>query len=559
MVDIDINNPQELFSYNMGHMPIIAHWCDRLQLNKIFDDNLGRASKIPPSVVVKAMVLDTLHGRSPLYHLERTFEDTDNELLFGKPYHSHDFNDDGIGRTLDSIQAYGCEKLYTELTLNALETFSLDTTHAHYDTTSVNVWGAYEHIPAPGKGPNITHGYSKDKRPDLKQLMMDLVCVEGNIPILGRTKDGNSSDEKLNNEILMKLRDYCDQAGRKAGLYVADSKLVTEDNLTGPLNGKEFVTRLPATHGVHDKVIHEALKEGNWQELGTLSESESKNPKRPSACYKVCEKEVTLYGKSFRAIVVHTTAKDKRKTKALASRILKEQQELSKALKRITKETFSCQNDCENGMNKLLKKAPKFHAIEAKVVPTPIFSKGRLKEGADRGIERYDYHIAFELTRNEEKIKKQESICGCFVLIASKETAQQGPKELLLAYKGQSGVETNFRFIKDPIIVNDLFLKKATRIESLGLILLISLLVYNLIQRSMRQYVQEKDTELIGFDNKKTRKPTTYMLYWAFKSFMVIKQGNSRVIGSRKKEDQRQFLQSMHMDFDIFTEPCRHL
>ncbi len=75
----------------------------------------------------------------------------------------------------------------------------------------------------------------------------------------------------------------------------------------------------------------------------------------------------------------------------------------------------------------------------------------------------------------------------------------------------------------------------------------------------MRQYVQEKDTELIGFDNKKTRKPTTYMLYWAFKSFMVIKQGNSRVIGSRKKEDQRQFLQSMHMDFDIFTEPCRHL
>jgi transposase len=49
-------------------------------------------------------------------------------------------------------------------------------------------------------------------------------------------------------------------------------------------------------------------------------------------------------------------------------------------------------------------------------------------------------------------------------------------------YKEQYGIENNFRFLKDPIIVNDTFLKKAERIEALGFILLISLMLWNLIQ-----------------------------------------------------------------------------
>ena len=38
----------------------------------------------------------------------------------------------------------------------------------------------------------------------------------------------------------------------------------------------------------------------------------------------------------------------------------------------------------------------------------------------------------------------------------------------------------NFPFLKDPLIVNDTFLKKAERIEALGFILLLSLMIWNL-------------------------------------------------------------------------------
>ena len=57
-----------------------------------------------------------------------------------------------------------------------------------------------------------------------------------------------------------------------------------------------------------------------------------------------------------------------------------------------------------------------------------------------------------------------KDISGCFVLISNLPKTGQNAHEdcaLLTAYKGQYGVEMNFRFLKDPLIVNDTFLKKA--------------------------------------------------------------------------------------------------
>ena len=58
--------------------------------------------------------------------------------------------------------------------------------------------------------------------------------------------------------------------------------------------------------------------------------------------------------------------------------------------------------------------------------------------------------------------------------------------EILKAYKDQYGIEQNFSFLKDPVIVNSIFLKSPQRIEVLGLVLLLSLLIWRLIERQMR-------------------------------------------------------------------------
>jgi transposase len=56
--------------------------------------------------------------------------------------------------------------------------------------------------------------------------------------------------------------------------------------------------------------------------------------------------------------------------------------------------------------------------------------------------------------------------------------------------------------------VNDLFLKKSERIEVLGSVLLMALLIWNLIEHVLRQYIKEHDVELPGWDNKPTWRPT---------------------------------------------------
>ena len=123
-----------------------------------------------------------------------------------------------------------------------------------------NVWGEYPCTEEQDVPFQITYGYSKDKRPDLKQFVLSTLCVDRAVPIWGKPEDGNASDKTLNTTLLSELArllaDYGVQPG--AYIYIADSALVTEDNLTA-LRNTFFITRLPATYSACGRIIAEAV------------------------------------------------------------------------------------------------------------------------------------------------------------------------------------------------------------------------------------------------------------------------------------------------------------
>ncbi|WP_425335077.1 hypothetical protein [Nostoc punctiforme] len=44
----------------------------------------------------------------------------------------------------------------------------------------------------------ITYGYSRDHRPDLKQFILDLICSgDGDVPLFLRVASGNESDNSI--------------------------------------------------------------------------------------------------------------------------------------------------------------------------------------------------------------------------------------------------------------------------------------------------------------------------------------------------------------------------
>lgn len=120
-------------------------------------------------------------------------------MLFAPGLTAQDFSDDAIARTLDKISAAGVESLFGQISLAGLAAFNVPTCHLHADTTSISLAGAYEECEEDDyEGLSVCHGYSKDKRPDLKQVVMGKVVTEHGIPLVSMPLDGNTSDTEFN-------------------------------------------------------------------------------------------------------------------------------------------------------------------------------------------------------------------------------------------------------------------------------------------------------------------------------------------------------------------------
>lgn len=149
---------------------------------------------------------------------------------------------------------------------------------------------------------------------------------------------------------------------------------------------------------------------------------------------------------------------------------------------------------------------------------------------------------------------------GCFVLLTNVAKEGEGAVDargILSLYKEQHGVEENFAFLKDSAVVNAIFLKTEKRIEALGLILLISLLIWKLIERSLRRHVEKTARPLIGWDNKPTTRPTALMVTSKFRNIKVIRIGSQRRVNRPLNPVQLHWLQALGLKPTLFTEQPR--
>jgi transposase len=402
----------------------------------------------------------------------------------------------------------------------------------------------------------IRHGYSKDKRPDLKQFVLSLLCVDGDIPIVGKLEDGNASDKKINHRVLGEIARHMHEHGvaEDAFIYVADSAMVTEENLA---RTTAFITRLPATYNECERVILKAIDADDWTEVGRIAHSApSKN--RPGATYRVYEGSVNLYDQPYRAVVVHSSAHDKRRQKRLERELDASRKEIKGQAKACENKTLFCRADAEAAAEEAMARPTAYHRLQVRVVERPRYARGRPKHNAVRTPIAIEYGLAAEILEDEEAIERRRKMAGCFVLLSN--VAAEGAdgysaEQILRTYKEQYAIEKNFSFLKDDQIVNALFLKRPERIEALGLILLISLLIWRLIEHVMRTELQQAQTTVPGWDNKPTGRPSAYMLTWKFRGAMVLCFGQTRQLAQPLSETQQAFLRALKIPQERFLYP----
>jgi transposase len=541
-----------------GHLPAAAAYCRRLGLVELVDQMVPTQMELRPGHVVQAMVLDVLSTRTPLYRIEQFLAGQDVELLLGESVPTHAFNDTNLARSLDAIFEAGTSKILTELGIRATAAFDLDTTVISYDTTSTSVWGDYRacELEPPPAGPRITYGHSKDHLPQLKQFMTELLCVDRGVPIFGRTLDGNSSDKTSNNQMLSRISSIMARHGLGPGafVYVTDSAVVTKDNLSafGP---NRFVSRLPANYSECERAITTAVDAAAWTQIGPLAEN-STGRSRPCAEYKAFETSVLLHGKTYRAVVIHSSSHDKRRQKKLSKAIIESEKSIKTALRRL-QTIYFCEADAKVAAAKVEKFSSRLHGVTARVLPVQVRRRGRPPTNGPAPTDTR-YELSWELTVNAEGVDNERALAGCFVLLSNVPEEGAGAlnaERLLQTYKGQYGVESDFAFLKDPLVVNDLFLKTPSRIDALGMVLIIALMIWRLMERSMRAHVENTKTPLPGWDNRNTTKPTAFMMMTTMTNLLVTLIDGKRFLLRAPNSKQLAFLRAMGLDTSVFLNP----
>lgn len=554
---------RQVEAHQVAFHPIIRAYMQRLGLVELINKQVGGKMEVKPGIIVAGMIQDTLSGRSPLYHLKDFFVGQDMELILGEKVDPSVFGDYNVGRVLDLIQKAGASKIFSEVARRAAVIFELDLTSGHWDSTSVNVWGDDYSSSNPEDTIDLTYGYSKDHRPDLKQFMLSMLCVEHNIPIMGESHDGNSSDKALNHKIIPRIMKYLSKNSLAEGAftYTADSAMVTEENLAcfDPIEGAApffFVTRLPRTYNETDRVVTEAVQADHWEEIGVLATAKS-TAKRPCASYRAHDTEVELYGRHFRAIVIHSSNHDKRQQKGIDREITQAKQKVQDSIAVSLKKSFACRADAEDESERLKSLPMPCHTLTTRIEEEITYAKGRPSKDGQRKVAERRWRIQADIAERTEVIEQKRIEAGCFVLLSNR--PKEGPEgqtaeELLRTYKAQDGIERNFSFLKDPLIVNDLFLKTPERIEALGMILLLCLLIWNLMQRQMRQYLKETDSTLEGLGRTKaTTKPTSYMMTTKFRYVPILKVGQARKLKQPLTATQKAYLAALGLTEAIFT------
>ncbi len=552
----------EVYAYNAHYLPLLSRIMQQMELPNTINKAIGKEDSqatVDTGTVVAGLILNILSdSKIRLYLLPRFFEDKPMPLLFPwnpgvKP---SEFNDDRAGRALDDIYAAGGQMVFSAVSRQGLKLYDIDTKTLHVDTTSKSFYGVYD----VGDDPpiKITRGFSKDHRPDLKQILFGVGTVAEGIPALGEVMSGNQSDMKFNGAWIKNIRQWLEKSEDEFLLYIGDSAAVTSDNLR--LFEKyhvDFISRLPERYSIADRLIRRALDMEGWDELGTFS------PAKDAASYRAVSMLDTLEGRQYRFVVVYSSKHDKRKLKALEAEREKEYKKINKKSVKLSKKEYFCEKDARQEATKFLDKwAHSLHKLAYKVVEVEKRLKrngrGRPSKDAHPPQKELRYKLKIDVELNKDFYQRRQQQCGIFILITSLRDEIIYPNRgILEEYKGQQGTERIFKFIKDPTWVGAYCLKDPSRIVAFGYLILMAALVYALLERQVRRSLENpKEPPIEGLDRRKTKKPTSYAIKVILTPILVARivdpAGEQYLLASILSENQKRVLRLAGFDQSIY-------
>lgn len=472
-----------------------------LKIIELIDSHFEKNEQenISTGEAIAGMIINGLgFTQLPMTLTPKFFENKPLDILFREGMQASYFNRFKLGRALDDVYLYGIEALFSRIALHVCEKEGVKMDYSHLDTSSFSVTGEY----LPDSDENeirITHGYSKDHRPDLKQAVLELIVTQdGAIPFICQCHDGNASDNTVFKD---RVAGFVEQIkkGSQPTCVVMDSKGYTKKNAPY-LMQMSFITRVPASFALEGTMIDQALRfKDQWYDINDD--------------YRCQSFELGYLNFDQRWVVIWSQGAFERAVSNLARQTEKEKSRIEKSLKTLQNQEFDSKEEALNAFEKIAE-TWKFHKVEEVTYEEKIKYAKPGRPTPDTPIKKIEFYIKVNVTENKEYIFEQQQRNACFVLATNIDPKKVNDEGILCNYKKQAGVEKGFRFLKDPLFfTSSFFVTKPSRIAGLLMVMTLFLMVYNIAQRRMRKELEEKQETIPNQIGKAIKNPT---LRWVF-------------------------------------------
>jgi transposase len=506
-------------SHTLDHLGLVAGMYDELGIGEVLDRTVPQDTsqrQVTLGQAVKALVLNGLgFVNRALYLVPHFFADKPTERLIGAGIRPEHLNDDVLGRTLDSLYAYDVTALFSVISAQACQRLGLLGGRVHLDSTSFHVDGAYD-APEQAGVVSLTQGYSRDRRPDLNQVMLNLVVEQrAGLPLLMQPLNGNSNDTASFGRLIDAHIDQLNTT-HHVDYWVADSALYSEANLKVlSAHRSHWITRVPETL---------TLAQQQCAQVGDPSEL------LPGYHYRRVEVD---YGGVTQRWLVITSAQALQRAEASIERQLgKTSDRELKAWRQLSRQRFACAADAHQALSTFQNALRVLQLAEAEVqctAPGQPFSWSVHAQPASDPDVRWDWlwcRATFILATNEL------------------DTQRLSDQEVLRTYKQQSQVERGFRFMKDPRFqAHTLFLKSPQRIMALLMVMTLCLMVYAALEYRLRQALQDADSTVPNQTGKPSQRPTMRWIFQFFTGIHVLSIDNQAPLVLNLKPAQQHVIQ----------------
>jgi len=517
----------------LDHLGLIAGFCKEIGLVEWVNARFPKESHnthISNGQLFLAMLLNGLGFVSRTLHVyPEYFKDIPTERLLGEGILPQHINDDVLGRFLDALYTEGVSGLYEELAFKVVTYLGLQCKSLNLDATSFHLDGEY-HQDFDAKTIHITQGYSRDHRPDLNQVVLNLITENrAGIPLYMKACSGNTQDSKSFKEIITQHIKSLKSAYKNTYL-IGDAALYTEATIQALSSANQlFITRVPQKIKEAKQLISKA-KQVDWVSLndgysGYWIDSEYGN--------------VTQ-----RWLLVKSSMAKAREAHILNKKILNSTKESLKSFNRLCRQEFSCQADAQKAFDTWQKEQEFSQVLDMKIEE----KKQRQKRGRPAIDAEYQAHfcITGALSTSLRLRQEAQDTKGLFIIATNDCSKNLSMQFILDEYKSQQAVERGFRFLKSPdFLTSSFFLKKPERIEALLMVMTTCLMIYASIEYQIRKSLLDKDKFFPDMKKKPTQKPTAKWVFFCFQGISVLTIDGTHQVVTNMMDRQRTILDAL--------------